>query len=84
MTTREWVEEILAEMNPQAYLMEGLDDALIGVSADGRIAIYDEEKIISSLMDAQGIDEDSAWDWYGFNILGSYVGPGSPIIVRVR
>jgi len=58
------------------------DDALIGVSDDGR-AIYDYEKMIEWLMDEEGWSDNEAVEWIEVNTLRAlpYMGEGKPIIM---
>lgn len=58
------------------------DDALIGVSEDGR-AIYDYEKMIEWLMDEEGWTDNEAIEWIETNTIRSlpYMGEGAPIVM---
>lgn len=58
------------------------DDALIGVTEDGR-AVYDYEKMIQWLMDTEGWSCEEAMEWIDYNTLRSlpYMGEGVPIIM---
>ena len=58
------------------------DDALIGVSHDGR-AIYDYEKMIEWLMNEEGWSDDECVEWIEVNTLRSlpYMGNDAPIIM---
>ena len=58
------------------------DDALIGVSDDGR-AIYDYDRMVEWLMDEEGCSYDEAADWVNYNTIRalSYMGEGKPIIM---
>ena len=65
------------------YLIdEGYDDALIGVSEDGR-AIYDFDKMIEWLMTKYDWSEIESIDWIEYNTLRSlpYFGDKAPIIM---
>ncbi len=42
--------------------------------------MYDYNKCVETLME-QGNDEQSAIDWIDYNVLGSYLGKETPIIV---
>lgn len=83
---REWAEEMLQDENPEALFMDGLDDAIVGVTVgqagQNALVVYDERKIIDIL--AQDSSEEDAWDHYGFNIQGAYVGEHTPIIIRTE
>lgn len=58
------------------------DDALIGVSEDGR-AIYDFDKMVSWLMRTEGWTQDEAIEWIEYNTIRAlpYAGPDAPIIM---
>lgn len=74
------IKAAIAEENPDALFADGWDDALIGsVHRFGSevLALYDTEKIISKLMD-DGLDRDEAWEHFNFNIIGAWVGDGTP------
>ena len=65
------------------YLVnESYDDALIGVSEDGR-AIYDFDKMVQWLMDEYGWSDIESIEWIEVNTLRSlpYMGSGAPIIM---
>jgi hypothetical protein len=95
--TREEVEELLADSNPEALFMDGFDDAIIGIAERpnlGPIVAYDEEKIIDILIaqmepdldDLDGRDEfdvkvEMAFDYYGYNIKSTWMGENTPIIL---
>lgn len=73
----------LAEEYPDLMRMDGFDDAILGVVE--RIGLqtvcYDLNKVISILME-QGMDEQDAWDWYQFNMLGAWVGEATPVFLE--
>lgn len=58
------------------------DDALIGVSEDGR-AVYDFDKMIEWLMINEDFAYDEAIEWIEFNTLRAlhYLGKKAPIII---
>jgi len=70
-------------MNPDAVILNGLDEALVG---HGRqhgmkvVAVYDGDQIIGSLIDT-GMTREAAVDYLGFNIEGAYMGENTPIII---
>ena len=61
-------------------IADGYDEALVGVTTDG-LAVYDNYKIISILMERDGMDEDEAIEFFDFNIAGSYIGEETPIFM---
>lgn len=58
------------------------DDALIGVSHDGR-AIYDYNLMIDWLMKEEGWSDNEAIEWIEYNTIRAlpYMGEGAPIIM---
>lgn len=65
------------------YLVDySYDDALVGVSEDGR-AIYDFDKMVQWLMDKHGWSDIESIEWIKVNTLRAlpYMGEGSPIIM---
>lgn len=61
---------------------DSYDDALIGVSEDGR-AIYDFDLMVEWLMEHDDMDETTAIEWIEYNTIRSlpYVGDKAPIIM---
>ncbi len=81
---RDIVERGIQEPNPEALFMDGLDDAIIGIGnqySHPPVVVYDEGRIIACLTIDQGFSYEEAWEWYGFNIAGAWVGENTPIIV---
>jgi hypothetical protein len=71
------LREKVADMNPEAILWDGLDDAIIGISIDNR-TVYGLNKMIL-LFQEQGMSEEEAIEWMDFNIISAYVGEYTPI-----
>ena len=86
MSVREEIELMVQDMNPDALFMDGLDDAIIGVGSQYTgtpLVVYSATKIIKSLMEGdEGMDHETAQEWYGHNIACAYMGEGTPIIVE--
>ena len=81
---RDAVEERLSERNPDALLADGLDEALLGVG--GRftecLAVYSTDRAIKIFQERDGMSWEEAWDHFQFNVVGSWVGPGTPIFLE--
>ena len=73
----------LKEEYPDVMTMDGYDDAIIGVveRIGLEVVCYDLDKVIEILM-KQGMDEDDAWEWYQFNMVGSWVGDKTPVFLQ--
>ena len=58
------------------------DDALIGVSEDGR-AVYDFDKMVEQLVTTDGFSVDEAIEWIEYNTIRAlpYAGEKAPIIM---
>jgi hypothetical protein len=98
--SREEVEELLAESNPEALFMDGFDDAIIGIAERpnfGPIVAYDEEKIIEILfhqMEASPEDLvdrtkdevclEMALEYYYYNVKSTWMGENTPIIITTK
>lgn len=74
------LKEIL-EAYPDASFMiaDGFNEAVIGVCGDK--LVYSIEKIIEKLM--EDMSEEDAWEYYSYNIEGSYVGEKTPLYVEL-
>jgi len=60
---------------------DGFDEAIIGLGFSfGRekVLVYDAGLIVDKLMERDGMDEEEAFDFFNFNIMGSYNGEGMP------
>lgn len=89
-------EELLERLNEEGALVAtGLDDALIGIGhvwveqGEGEgcvrryLAVYSEQKCIEILMERDGMAEDEAQEFFDTNVVGAYVGVGTPIFVDI-
>jgi hypothetical protein len=75
----------IKEINPDALMCDGFDDAIIGIAERinlNPVVTYDVEKIISILVNRDGMTYDKAEEYYEFNILGAWLGENTPIYVR--
>jgi len=60
-------------------IADGFNEAVIGVCGDK--LVYSIEKIIEKLM--EDMSEEDAWEYYSYNIEGSYVGEQTPLYVEL-
>ena len=58
---------------------DGLDDAIIGVTASDNKIVYSAERILTLLQNDMSAED--ALEFMEFNIIGLYAGEGTPIIV---
>jgi hypothetical protein len=83
MLSEEKFEE-LAALNPEALLVDGLNEAVIGFGhqfSNAPVAIYDYDKCIEIYMRDNGWDYDEAMEWMSFNVIGAWMGEGTPIFM---
>jgi len=83
--TKLTIDEI-AEINPEAMLADGFDDAIMGMCIQfgaEPIVAYDYEKCLDILMDRDKIDRTDAIDFMDFNVIGSYVGLHTPVFIMI-
>lgn len=74
----------LIDINPDALLADGLEDAYIGHTVNhhhNSVAVYDYQKCVDILVARDGMDAEGADEFLQFNTLGAYVGPDGPLFV---
>ena len=73
------------EKEPKTYLMDGFDKAFVGgLRKFGQslpIAVYDYGRVMEILMSRDGIQEDDAAEHIEFNMLGGWLGEGTPCML---
>lgn len=77
-------EKILAAGYEDVVIFENYsyDDALIGVTEDGR-AVYDFDKMVAWLVETEGFSDEEAIEWIEYNTIRAlaYMGDDAPIIM---
>jgi hypothetical protein len=79
------MNKIIDELAPGALLLEPrevYDDALLGVTFDGR-AIYDQGRVVRCTVSADGMTFEDAVGWHEFNTFCVYNGPKTPLYVQL-
>ena len=77
-------EDALEDLNPEAIWYDGLEDAIVGIGCQyskNAVVVYEEGRIIFTLMSEQEMEFEEAWEYYSFNIQGMWVGENTPIIM---
>ena len=77
----------LKEINPEALLADGFEDAYIGwceVFNRPPLAAYDRDKRIEILMERDGMDYEEAEEYFNFNVSGSWVGENTPVYISLE
>ena len=62
---------------------EGCDDAVIGIASrcgDDPLVVYDRDKLVKNFMKKDGMTFEEAEEWVSYNIEGSFIGEGTPLI----
>ncbi|NDE17795.1 hypothetical protein EBZ80_22990 [bacterium] len=78
------ISEALAELNPEALLADGFEQALVGYTSNyhhPHVAVYDAKKCIAILVRRDGMSEEEAEEFFSLNTLGAYVGENGPLFV---
>jgi len=77
----------IVELNPDALLADGLEDALVGHTVNhhhAHVAVYDYQKCIEVLVARDGMTPQDADEFLQFNTLGAYVGENGPLFVVLQ
>ena len=75
--------ETLEAYYPDALLMDGYDDCIIGICnriGQESIVAYDLEKVLEKLVES-GMTEEEAEEWYEFNMIGAWCGDTTPCFI---
>lgn len=67
-----------------AILLDGLDDAIIGIVEEfgnGPRVLYSKNKVLQILEDRDGMSPFEAIEFYDYNILGLFAGEQNPIFL---
>ena len=80
------IQELVESYDSEMLTADGFDDAIIGVSERfGRspVIAYDKDKCIQVLMDRDGMDYEDAIEFFNFNLIGAWVGDGTPEFITM-
>jgi hypothetical protein len=72
------------QLEDHMMVMEGYDNCIIGIGrrcGQLNVLVYSYEKVIKQLI-KEGLSEEDAVDHFDFNILGAYVGAGTPMFIH--
>ena len=87
MTNIADIKARLAQENPDAVFWDGCDEALVGVASRPglpELACYNYDLLVEVFTKApSNMDDVEAMEWVDFNIVGAFVGPGTPIILEI-
>lgn len=72
------INKIIAKYEEESFVKaDGLDEAVIGVDESTMRMIYSVKKCMEIL--SRDMEPDEAWEFFDYNIKGSYIGEKSPI-----
>lgn len=77
--------ERLAEENPEALLLDGFEEAFVGIArrcGQPSLAVYDRATCVSILC-KQGLSEEQAEEHFEFNVAGAWVGEHTPFVIEM-
>ena len=77
------IEEI-AELNPNALLADGFEDAYLGIvtrAGSDPIALYSIKQCVEILMERDEMTDEEAIEFMDYNVLGGYLGEGTPMFL---
>jgi hypothetical protein len=89
-TTNERFERLrdhLYEMNPEALLADGFEDALVGTAyrcGQPTLAAYSVKRCIEILIKRDGMSYEEADEYFSFNVSGAWMGEGTPVWLEDR
>jgi hypothetical protein len=68
----------------EIILADGFEDAFIGIGQqfNNYVAIYDRDKCINILH--EDMDYEEAEEYFEYNVVGAYVGEGTPVFVELK
>ena len=78
------VREAMETLNPEALSADGFEGCELGVAyraGSQPVLAYDREKCIQRLVDRDGMSREDADEFFEFNVVGAWVGDGTPIFV---
>lgn len=85
MTTATILEYLEQNYQDEELLLaDGFEDAILGVvegGTRGPVVCYDYELCVKILV-AKGMEEEVAFEWMDFNVLGAYVGEKTPLFLH--
>jgi hypothetical protein len=79
--SREEIEEI----NPDALLCDGFDEAIVGMAERinlGPVVAYDVDKMLKIMVERDGMTYEEAMEYFDYNILGAWMGENTPVYIQ--
>ena len=76
-------ESLIEDINPEALLADGFEDALIGHQATGGCAVYCYNRCLDILMERDKMTYEDAHEFMEFNVVCAHMGDFTPIFIHV-
>lgn len=79
--------EEIADINPEALLCDGFDEAIIGMAQRinlGPVVAYDVDKMLDIMVERDGMTYEEAMEYFDFNILGAWMGENTPVYIQTN
>jgi len=76
--------EKVSEINPEALLADGFNDAIIGMCMQfGQLPVvaYDYDKCLKILQERDEMSRSDAVEYMEYNVIGAYMGLYSPVFI---
>jgi hypothetical protein len=76
--------EYVAETYPNAIILDGLNDGIVGIDIDGHV-VYSYDKCVDCMI-KQGMTDEDAMEWVDYNTIRAipYMGENRPIMMYER
>ena len=70
----------IGSMNPDAILVDGYNDCIVGFTDDGRV-VYEQTLMVAKLIREEGMGWEEALEYLDFNTFNAYVGEFTPLFI---
>jgi hypothetical protein len=84
MSTKTVTIDEIIDINPEAMLADGFDEAILGMCVQfgsEPVVAYDFNKCVEIVMERDGMEREEAIDFINFNVVGAYVGLSTPVFI---
>tara|TARA_R100001530_G_scaffold26568_3_gene21328 strand:- start:3516 stop:3827 length:312 start_codon:yes stop_codon:yes gene_type:complete len=81
MNTPTWIKRLEDEV----LFADGFDEAILGIArraAQPDVVAYNYEKCVQVLIDRDDMTEEDAREFMEFNVVGAFVGEGTPVFIE--
>ena len=79
--------EDIEDINPEALLCDGFDEAIIGMAERinlGPVVAYDVDKMLEIMVERDGMTYEEAMEYFDYNILGAWMGENTPVYIQTN